>query len=234
MARPNKEGLDYFPLDTDMDTDDKIVLIEGRYGIEGYGTVVKLLSKIYKEGYYYPWTEKELLLFSQRTRIEEPFIKKVVDDCLKWDIFNKKLYKKYQILTSNGIQKRYFEAVKRRLKINVCKEYTLNGVLDNINDDNVNIYSINDDINTQRKEEKRKEQHLEYVMLLPEEHKKLLDKFGKQGTNDFIVRLNNYIGQIGLKKASARYDSHYHTILNWSRKDIEKQGDGGTDIYEQI
>ena len=94
MVRPMKQGLDYFPVDTDMDADDKMVLIEGRYGLEGYGTVMKLYAKIYKEGYYYIWTEKELLLFSQRTRIEEPFIKKVVDDCLKWGIFNQKMFKK--------------------------------------------------------------------------------------------------------------------------------------------
>ena len=28
MARPQKNGLDYFPLDVDMDQDDKIALIE--------------------------------------------------------------------------------------------------------------------------------------------------------------------------------------------------------------
>jgi len=28
MARPTKTGLDYFPLDVDMDNDDKIALIE--------------------------------------------------------------------------------------------------------------------------------------------------------------------------------------------------------------
>ena len=31
MARPQKNGLDYFPLDVDMDQDDKIALIEAQH-----------------------------------------------------------------------------------------------------------------------------------------------------------------------------------------------------------
>ena len=50
--RPIKQGLDYFPLDVDMDTDDKIVLIESRYGSDGFTVIIKLLMKIYRNGYY--------------------------------------------------------------------------------------------------------------------------------------------------------------------------------------
>ena len=42
MARPQKEGLDYFPFDVDMDQDDKVALIEAKHGITGFGVVVKL------------------------------------------------------------------------------------------------------------------------------------------------------------------------------------------------
>lgn len=59
-----------------------------------------------------------------------------------------------------------------------------------------------------------KKLYLEFVKLTEEEHKKLIDKFGTTETNDFIERLNNYIGSKGTK-----YKSHYHTILNWNRKD---------------
>jgi len=40
-----------------------------------------------------------------------------------------------------------------------------------------------------------------------------------------ITKLNNYIGSKGKK-----YKSHYHTILNWSRRDIE-QKKTNTDKY---
>lgn len=60
------EGLDYFSLDTDIDQDDKVAIIEAQHGMLGFGVVIKLLMKIYSEGYYYDWTEKEQILFSKR------------------------------------------------------------------------------------------------------------------------------------------------------------------------
>ena len=45
MARPVKEGLEYFPLDCDIDQDDKVALIEAQHGIKGFGVVIKLLMK---------------------------------------------------------------------------------------------------------------------------------------------------------------------------------------------
>ena len=44
MARPLKDGVDYFPLDTVLDT--KFELIEAEYGLTGFAVVVKLLQKI--------------------------------------------------------------------------------------------------------------------------------------------------------------------------------------------
>lgn len=55
-------------------------------------------------------------------------------------------------------------------------------------------------------------------MLTPEEFSKLQKNLGNQATV-FIERLNGYIGQIGQAKASKKYVSHYHTILNWYGKD---------------
>jgi len=160
MARPQKAGLDYFPLDTDMDNDDKTVLIESRYGLEGFAIVIKLLMKIYKTGYYYKWTERERLLFSKRIGANEKLIADIIKDCIEWDLFDKKMFEKYQILTSKGIQKRYFEAVKRRQGIDVYMMYTLIPIYDYINEVNVNINEVNDDINPQRKVKYIKEDNI--------------------------------------------------------------------------
>lgn len=45
MARPQKQGLDYFPIDTNMDQDDKIALIESKHSVTGFGVLIKLLNK---------------------------------------------------------------------------------------------------------------------------------------------------------------------------------------------
>lgn len=86
MARPTKQGLDYFPLDVEMDDD--FDLIEAEYGIVGFGVLIKLYQKIYLEGYYYPWTEKELLLFSKRVSVDRNTVASIVSDSIKWGIFN--------------------------------------------------------------------------------------------------------------------------------------------------
>lgn len=69
--------------------------------------------------------------------------------------------------------------------------------------------SINKEIN--------KEKFLDFVYLLPDETKKLKERFGTDFDN-WIERLNTYLGKIG-PRAAKKYASHYFTILSWDRKD---------------
>jgi hypothetical protein len=156
MPRPVKTGLDYFPIDVDMDGDDKTELIEAKYGIEGFGILIKLLMRIYRNGYYYEWGEKEQLLFSKRVNVDINLINNIINDAVEWELFDRKMLKKYKILTSRGIQKRYLKAVSRRQQVEVIKQYLLlskNCLNEYNNLINVDINSINDDIGTQRKGE---------------------------------------------------------------------------------
>lgn len=158
MARPQKEGLDYFPLDVDIDQDDKIVLIEAQHGVEGFGVVIKLLMKIYKNSYFYEWTEKEQLLFSKRVNVNINEVNAIIADCVKWELFDKKMLETSGILTSKGIQKRYLMATSRRQRVEIEDKYLLldekevneykNLVIININDNN---NEVNEDINPQSK-----------------------------------------------------------------------------------
>ena len=66
MARPQKEGLDYFPLDTDIAEDEKILYLEAETGLEGFAIYVKLLSTIYRNSYYMMRTETQLSIYSRR------------------------------------------------------------------------------------------------------------------------------------------------------------------------
>ncbi len=134
MARPQKEGLDYFPLDVDMDQDDKIALIEARYGLVGFGVVIRLFMKIYKNSYFYEWAEKEQLLFAKRVNVDINVINEIINDCLKWGIFDKSIYEKHKVLTSRGIQRRYLKAVDRRQRVQISSTYLL------LDDEEVNAY----------------------------------------------------------------------------------------------
>ena len=160
MARPIKNGLDYFPMD--VVCNDKIELIEAEFGLTGFATVVKLFQKIYGErGYYCEWTDEVALLFGKKNGLGSNVVSEIVGASIKRGIFDKNLFDKYGILTSVGVQKRYFEAVSRRKQIEVKEEYLLISYTqfsDNVSKSSVNvdINSLNVSNNPQRKEKKSK------------------------------------------------------------------------------
>ena len=151
-------GIPYFPLECKLD--DKLALIEAEFGLTGFGVVVKLWQKIYSLGYYLEWTNEVGLLFAREVGLGGNSVSEIVSAAIKRGIFDKTMYDKYCILTSAGIQKRYFEAVKRRKVVEVEDRYLLVKVADFLNPacisrKNANIFQENADISEQRKEEKR-------------------------------------------------------------------------------
>lgn len=124
-----KEGIDSFLLDCH--TNDNLSEIEATIGIKGFAVIVRLWQKIYSEkGYYCEWMERSPLLFlanwfGGNSGVDVNFIKEVVAAALRVGIFDQHIYERYSVLTSDGIQKRYFEVVRRRTEITVISEYLL-------------------------------------------------------------------------------------------------------------
>jgi len=146
--RTFKTGLDYFSFDIDFFEDEKVEFVSAKFGELGELILIKLLCRIYRSGYFIEFGEDEQLLFAKRSgeNITPELVKLVVDEAIKRNFFSKEHFEKFQILTSNGIQKRYFEATQRRKEIPLFREYLIN---DNINLENVNIIGLNGDIKKQ-------------------------------------------------------------------------------------
>lgn len=121
MARPMKQGLDYFPVDVAID--DKVKMVEAKYGVAGFGIIIKTWQIIYENSYFIKWTERELLLYKNRINADINLINDVINECIKWGVFDQELKDKYDILTSRGLQRRYAEAIKRRKEITIEKAY---------------------------------------------------------------------------------------------------------------
>lgn len=151
-GRPIKNGVDYFPLDVVMD--DKIELIEAEHGIKGFGVVIKLLQKIYGNNYFYIFDKRAVMVFSNRVNVDINSINVIINSCNEWGIFDKVLYEKYEALTSKGIQKRFFEIVKRRKNIEVVKQLLL---VDIDVSANTNLVYVNIKAQSKGKESKGKE-----------------------------------------------------------------------------
>ncbi|MCK5611219.1 DUF4373 domain-containing protein [Candidatus Pacearchaeota archaeon] len=171
MPRPNKTGLDYFSHDVYMSEDPKLEMIEADFRIEGYGVYVKILERIYRNGYYIQWDGRQLKLFSRRVNVDINLVTKIVTACINEGLFDLNAYKCHKILTSTGIQRRFIAGTMRRNEVEMFAKYLLleksevvksNKKIRIINDSMVNVdinhssTAINDDISTQSKVKERK------------------------------------------------------------------------------
>lgn len=177
MARPTKEGLDYFPLDCRMD--DKFDFIEAKHGITGWAVLIKLFQKIYFQGYHLEWSERASVLFASKNNIDIETLDSIIQDAINDKIFDKSVYRKFSILTSHGIQKRYVEATKRRKEIKCIKQIAL--VDFNVHDNSVNV-----NINSQSKVKESKVKESKELLSFDFEYlwKKYLNKTGKTKAKD--------------------------------------------------
>lgn len=117
MARPKKTGLDYFSFDTDLFSDEKIIAISKKYGLIGEMTYIKLLCAIYRNGYYVEWNESmKIKLLMSIPDIEEATLDSIINYSIKIGLFDNNMFFEFGVLTSTGIQKRFFEAKKLKNK----------------------------------------------------------------------------------------------------------------------
>ena len=115
MARPLKNGLDYFPFDVDFFSDEKIAAISGEFGVKGEITAIKLLCAIYRNGYYIEWNDMlKMKLLKDLPGITEQLLDSIVSRLVRWGFFDAALFDSTAVLTSEGIQRRYFTIAKRR------------------------------------------------------------------------------------------------------------------------
>ena len=178
MARPLKNGLDYYPLNVDFFSDIKVRRLIKAGGPQSISILIALLGNIYRdEGYYMRWDNDLTFLISDLVGVTEGAVMETVNKAVHIGFFHAGLFETYKILTSKGIQARYLEAVSRRRQVFLNKNYLLldvnaynNVVLDDVIDDNnsVNVYnnSVNVDRSTQSKEKESKVKESKVVNTL--------------------------------------------------------------------
>lgn len=124
MARPTKQGLEYFSFDTDFFSDVKIRRISRACGPASTSILICLLCNIYRDkGYYITWDENLPFVVADTVGTTEGAVEEVVKKAIQVGFFDKELFDKYKILTSNGIQNRFKSAVSRREEIEYVVDY---------------------------------------------------------------------------------------------------------------
>ncbi|WP_230106663.1 DUF4373 domain-containing protein [Claveliimonas bilis] len=112
LARFRKDGLNYFPLDVNFFYNEKIKILDARYGKDGVMLYLFLLGRIYDKGYYIHVNEDFEYLVSAELKMGADKVKQVLTFLLSRSLFDNTLFQSDAVLTSAGIQKRWQIAKK--------------------------------------------------------------------------------------------------------------------------
>ena len=110
------DGINYFPVGVNFMEENAMEVIEAKYGIKGSAIVLKLLCKIYKEGYFIRWDEEQCLIFANKAgrEVQAAEVQGIIEILFIKGIMDRNSYLANGILTSANIQKIWMEATKRR------------------------------------------------------------------------------------------------------------------------
>lgn len=146
MARPLKQGLDYFPLDTDFLSDRKIRKIINACGPNSVAILICLLCNIYKDkGYYILWDKEMPFDIADIVGVSEGAVSEVVRKALQVELFDNNLYNKFHILSSSAIQNRFKSCTAKRKDVVVNSDFWVIDVDNRVNDVNNSVNGVHNE-----------------------------------------------------------------------------------------
>ena len=179
MARPYKQGLEYFPWDVRAFKDSKLSSLSYHYGPLGVMVYFRILILVYSEGYYLEMSEDDLaILLHQEIGPQWMRLDKILDmihGCVERKLFEGVLFTQ-GVITSVSIQKQFILSTRKRKNINIDEYWLLdsktmeqlgvllsmqqNTIIDSNNRVNDVNNSINVDINKQSKSKSKKDKKI--------------------------------------------------------------------------
>jgi hypothetical protein len=219
MARPKKQGLDYFPHDTDAMNDEKLEIMQALYGNDGYAFYFKMLERVYRtEDLRLDISDAETRkVLAKKFFVDEERFEKMVYSSIKYGLFDEFAYESSGLITSHGILKRAETVLEKRKKM---RQTYINQGVGVSEAETVQKSAETREETPQSKVKKSKEKKSinisntrtfgEFVEISEDEYQSLLDKYGEPTATKCIQELDNYKGSTGKK-----YKSDYRAILSW-------------------
>ena len=127
MARPYKQGIDYFPFDVDLMADRKLRKPKEKYGCLATAVYIELLCLIYKDkGYYIDYSEENredvqldiLDCLRGKHQPTKEYIGEVIADLVAVGLFSTELWDQ-NIISSHRLQCTYYRAVLDRKNVSI-------------------------------------------------------------------------------------------------------------------
>lgn len=216
MGRMAKDGLSFFYLDIVLE--ENVKYLEARHGLLGFGVLVKLWGQIYhKNGYWCEWTEKSEYLFAKENAVEISFLRDVIISCFDGEIFDKKMYEKYKILTSSGVQKFWKQVVHDAKRKNTQIDPKISLLNSNSGDNEINSggnkiksgYTQED--MPQRKEKEIKEEKTSKE-LDPNQLDRMIIAAAASGNGQYKKLVNQAIQAAAAKNNFFEFDENSETL----------------------
>ncbi|MDR7215563.1 hypothetical protein J2Y43_002830 [Dyadobacter sp. BE31] len=112
--------------------DPKVLLVEEEHGMEGGYVATRMLSYIYQQGYYLPWSELMPVIYGKKIGhgIASSRVMEIVKSMMKYGLLSEEMFEKHSILTSSGIQKRWLKIIRdAKRKADIDVRYSLIGLI---------------------------------------------------------------------------------------------------------
>ncbi|EMF0212528.1 DUF4373 domain-containing protein [Enterococcus hirae] len=218
MARPYKQGVDYYSLDVDFLKDIKYRKIRRSCGSQTCEILLCLLGYIYGDmGYFLRWDEDSAFLVADDVGAKEGLVEEVVSKAIQVGFFNREKYEKYQILTSNGIQKRYKLITRKRKEVSIKKKYLVNDDNNLVNGGNNSTSTVVNGVrNTQIEREIEKESKVNEIKDYEEDmgvYEFIQKSWGKPPTGLLQGVLGPWIREWGSEMILFAFQSAYENSV---------------------
>lgn len=243
MARPEKSGLDYFPLDVGFLRDKKVKLLKTEFGACSVIFVLYVFCRVYEEeGYYLRWDKDECLIAAEAVGCgaTPSYIGEVLQRCLSRSLFDQRVFQMFGVLTSAGIQRRYLRGREKRGAIEMIEEYFLLDVRDpkdvpagilakltlkKISGGKNEVISPENEVNSpenpQMKLNKMKLKEKRERTFVPPTQDEVAAFCRENGYAVDAGRFVDYYTSIGWMVGSRRMTDWRASVRNWARKDSE-------------
>ena len=122
-----KQGLDYFPLNTDFMHDRVVRRVMKREGDSAFTILLYTLSYLYSGEGYYIHVDDDFYdeLSDQLFSTDNDSVRRVLRLFVEYGFFDSSLYERYGILTSADIQRQFLFITKRRSRRHISPDYCL-------------------------------------------------------------------------------------------------------------
>lgn len=169
MARPLKEGMDYFPHDTDASNDEKIEALRALYGNDGYAFYFILLERIYRTADAELDISKPAVLAAlvKKIGVSTEKFKEMLETAFEIECLDREAYEQRNVLTSKGIKRRAAEVQGMRERWRKQKENSRENSEVFREENPVENSGENAEETPERKEKKNKENKNNVCVITP-------------------------------------------------------------------